>query len=137
MHLIVVYTPHDPTHLDDAVISDTNTNTYMYVDVFNTLVYNNIPDGRPLILYHTVKTDNLSLVKIVTSDKESDGNVGMGNTKARNNSSHIIDDNITDNNIYSYKSITTSKKDSDGNVGMGDTKISDNASHTTDDNVSG
>ena len=49
------------------------TNKYPHVDVYvsfaNILTYDSTPDGRPFILYHTVKTDNLSLVNIATADK--------------------------------------------------------------------
>jgi len=117
---------------DKAVVAATNTNTVSHAEFFNTLAYNNIPYGRPFILYHIVKTDNLSLVKIVISDKdsdgdavkfatsknESDGNAGVGDTKASDNASHITDDNVNDKNIESAAnnaSVYTAKNASDDN----------------------
>ena len=90
------YTDNNATAIGDII------DTYIYVDLFNTMSYNTIQYGRPFILYHRVKTDNLSPVKIATSNKESDGNT------------------VT---------FATSENESDGNAGVGDTNASDNASH--------
>ena len=55
-----------------------------------------------LHLYQSIRIHYISLAKIATSDKESDGNTGVGDTKASDNDSNNTNDNIIDNNIESY-----------------------------------
>ena len=86
-------------------------------------LYNTIPDGRPCILYHRVKTNNLSPVKIATSNKESNGSAVKFATSGTESDGSTV-------------KFATSENESDGNAGVEDAKASNNASYITDDNVS-
>ena len=123
-----VGTDDNPIHLT-GVTGKSRVSAYIEInDIMSTTrLQAQIDHTNSLHLYQSARIDYVSLVKIATANKESDGNTGVVDTRASDNDIHITDENVIDNNIEScatYISRCTTDNPSDDNNKLNESRTS-------------